>query len=562
MEPLDRAILRRRRCTLVIVRSVPHPDLIVTNARARTMDPARPTAEAVAVHAGKIMAVGDAPGVDALRGPDTTVVDAAGNTVLPGLHDAHFHVMMGAQGIEDAQLGSVETIDQLAAALHEHAASTPGEWVVGRRLTYGLRVSGRKLHRSDLDAILPERPVAIFSIDFHTVWANTEALRRSDLLHGAEVHGGAILMGEDGTATGELHERPAFERLLRGRPEPTRDDKLRRLRKTFAEAASFGITSVTDMLGAPADQELCQELEARGELTLRVAMPYHMAPHEPLEAIREVALPMRERDTMGVRTWGIKIFLDGVIDSGTAQLLEPYADDPSSRGMTLFEGERFERIVVEADRLGLQVAVHAIGDAAVRRTLDAYEAARRANGPRDARHRVEHIELLHPDDLPRFRALGVVASMQPLHASRPETGRYLGWLDKIGEDRWRHAFPWRTLREAGAPLAFGTDWPVVPMDPYASLEAALAREPWRDDLPDQRLSLDAALAAFTRDAAWAEHAERHKGRIAPGMLADLVVLNADLAALSPAQLSDVRPRATVVDGEIVFDASDGSAPGA
>ena len=541
---------------------MPYADLIVTNARVRTMDPARPAAEAVAVHGGRILAVGDAPDVGALRGPDTRVIDAAGNSVIPGVHDAHFHLMMGAQGIEDAQLGHVTEIAGLANALRSHAAATPAEWVVGRRLTYGLRVDGRKLARRDLDAILPDRPVAVFSIDFHTVWANTEALRRGGLLHGAEVHGGAVLLDADGVATGELHERPAFERLLRVRPEPTHEDALRRLRRALREAASFGLTSVTDMLGNPSDQELYQELERRGELTLRVAMPFHMAPHEPIEAVRQVAAPMRERDTPRVRTFGIKIFLDGVIDSGTAQLLEPYADDASSRGMTLFDQDRFARIVLEADRLGMQVAVHAIGDAAVRRTLDAYEAARGANGSRDARHRVEHIELLHPDDLPRFRELGVTASMQPLHASRPETGRYLGWLDKIGADRWRHAFPWQTLREAGASLAFGTDWPVVPMDPWASLEGALAREPWADDLPDQRLSLDAALAAFTRDAAWAEHAERDKGSIAPGMHADLVVLDADLAALSPAEVADVRPRATIVGGATVFDASGDSAPAA
>ena len=535
---------------------MPTADLIVTNGRVLTMVETRPTAEAVAVQSGRIAAVGDTSDIEALRGPRTTVLDARGNTVLPGIHDAHFHVMMGAQGIEDAQLGHVTEIDQLADALREHAAATPSEWVVGRRLTYGLRVDGRKLQRTDLDAILPDRPVAIFSIDFHTVWANTEALRRSGLLHGADVRGGAVLMGEDGVATGELHERPAFERLLRHRPEPTRGDKLRRLRKALQQAASFGITSVTDMLGTPEDQGLYQELERRGELTLRIAMPFHLAPHEPLASIGTVAIAMRERDTARVRTYGIKIFLDGVIDSGTAELLEPYADEPSSRGMTLFEQDHLERAVAEADRLGLQVAIHAIGDAAVRRSLDAYERAAAQNGSRDARHRVEHIELLHPDDLPRFRKLGVVASMQPLHASRPETGHYLGWLDKVGESRWPHAFPWRTLRDAGARLAFGTDWPVVPMDPFGSLEAALDRAPWAEGLPDQRLPLGDALAAFTRDAAWAEHAEHRKGGLAPGMLADLAILDADLTRLSPAAVAGVRPRLTIVGGETVFDADE------
>ena len=543
-----------------MVRAVTPADLIVTGAHVLTMDDARSTAQAVAVRDGRILAVGAAADIDGLRGPRTAVLDAANSTVLPGIHDAHFHLSMGANGIEDAQLGDVTTYDQLAEALRAHARAATGAWVIGRRLTYGLRVDGRKLHRTDLDAIAPDRPVALFSIDFHTVWANTEALRRADLLQGAQVPGGVVLLDDDGLATGELHERPAFERLLHVRAEPSREVRLRRLRTALREAAAFGITSVTDMLGGPEDQDLYQELERSGELTLRVAMPFHLAPHEPLDAIRDVALPMRARDTERVRTFGVKLFLDGVIDSGTAQLLQPYADAPASTGMTLFEHERFERIVLEADRHGLQVAVHAIGDAAVKRTLDAFEAARSANGPRDARHRIEHIELIDPPDVPRFQELGVVASMQPLHASRPELGRYVAWLDKVGEARWPHAFPWRTLHRAGAPLAFGTDWPVVPMDPFASLEATLGREPWSDGLPDQRLPLHEALAAFTRNGAWAEHAERVKGQIAPGRLADLTVLDADLRGLSPAEVARVRPRFTIVGGDVVFDAAE-SAPG-
>ena len=529
-------------------------DLIVTRGLVLTMAAARPSARAVAVRDGRILAVGDAAEIERLRGPRTRVLDARGGTVLPGIHDAHFHVAMGAQGIEDAQLGEVTDLAQLAHTLREHARVTPDDWIVGNRLSYALRIEGRKLHRTDLDAIIPDRPVALFSIDFHTVWANTTALRLAGLLHGADIPGGAVIMDDDGLASGELHERPAFERLLRPRPEPSSEDLRRRLHKAFARMASYGITSVTDMLGGPSDHELYRELETSGELTARIAMPFHVAPHEPLDAIGEVALPMRAADSERVRTFGIKIFLDGVIDSGTAQLLHPYADAPASRGMTLFEQEEFERTVVEADRHGLQVAVHAIGDRAVQRTLDAYEAAGRINGRRDARHRVEHIELIDPGDVPRFRELGVVASMQPLHASRPEQGRYLGWLEKVGRDRWPHAFPWRTLHEAGAPLAFGTDWPVVPMDPFASLEAALARAPWGDDQPDQRLTLDEALAAFTRAPAWAEHAEHEKGRLAPGFFADLVALNANLEHLSPSELEEVRPLFTIVGGEVVFEA--------
>lgn len=530
-------------------------DLIITNAHVFTNDPAQPTATVVAVRDGHILWVGTSSGVADFCGPATRVIDARGRTLLPGIHDAHFHLSMGALGLEDAQLDKVSGYDQLAEALHAHSRKLEHGWLVGRRLSYGVRVNGRRITREDLDAIVPDRPLALFSIDYHTVWANTEALRRSGLLHGAKIEGGAVVMGAGGLATGELHERAAFQRLFGERPPPSREDKLRLLRLALEQAAAFGITSVTNMDGSPEDLELYQELEARSELTLRMSLPFSVTPHTPLSAIEEVAIAMRHRDSPLVRTYGVKLFLDGVVDSGTALLLEPYADTPGHVGTSLYSQGHLERVVAEADRLGLQVAIHAIGDAAVRRSLDAYEHAAAVNGRRDARHRVEHIELIHPTDVHRFRELGVVASMQPLHASRPETGRYVGWLDKVGPGRWAHAFPWQTLRDAGAVIPFGTDWPVVTMDPFASLEAALGRQVWAESLPDQRQTLGDALASFTRDAAWAEHQEHVKGRIAAGLHADLVLLGENLEELSPTEIGQVRPALTMVDGNVVYEAA-------
>jgi predicted amidohydrolase YtcJ len=246
--------------------------------------------------------------------------------------------------------------------------------------------------------------------------------------------------------------------------------------------------------------------------------------------------------------------MDGVIDSFTGFMLQPYALRPDSCGEVLWSAEKFNRYAVEADRLGLQIVVHAIGDAAVRRTLDGFAEARRVNGVRDSRHRIEHIELLDPADLPRLRDLDAVASMQPLHASRPDRNYFMYWTEIVGRERWRHAFPWRDVHGAGAPLTFGSDWPIVTMDPYAGLAAVVTRRPWAQGLPNQALDLQTALDGYTRVPAYVEFQEHAKGQLAQGMLADLVLLDADLFTLTGDEIAQVRPVLTVCDGKVVYEA--------
>jgi predicted amidohydrolase YtcJ len=253
-----------------------------------------------------------------------------------------------------------------------------------------------------------------------------------------------------------------------------------------------------------------------------------------------------------VRSTGVKFFMDGVVESFTALLLEPYTGQPGNYGKAVFEAEQFNFMAAAADRLGLQISVHAIGDGAVRRTLDGYEYVQQVNGRRDSRHRIEHIELLHPADLPRFRELGVVVSMQPLHETVSVPGQW--WAKNVGQPRWACGFPWQTIRASGVPLTFGSDWPIVTQNPYLGIHAALARQPWVPGLPEQRQSLSDTLAAYTRDAAYAEFQEGVKGQLRRGMLADMVLLSGDIETTPVQAIRQMSAALTMVGGKIVYEA--------
>jgi predicted amidohydrolase YtcJ len=333
-------------------------------------------------------------------------------------------------------------------------------------------------------------------------------------------------------------------------PKPDEAESRALLHKGLAQAARYGITSVHNMDGDARQMARYAELEDRGELTLRVYIPYLATPETPPAALAE-AVAMREMRTDMVRGGCVKFFMDGVVESYTALMLDDYADSAGNRGASIFSAEQFTRLATEADRLGLQIAVHAIGDGAVRRTLDGVAHAQHANGRRDSRHRIEHIEVLHPDDLPRFHELGVIASMQPLHAAVSVPGQV--WAQRVGAERWGRSFPWQTLRESGAHLVFGSDWPVVTQNPFLGMQAALGRMPWADGQPLQAQTLEATLAAYTRDAAYVEFQEGVKGQLRAGMLADLALLSGDLEATPVEALPEMTVALTICDGRIVYE---------
>jgi hypothetical protein len=301
--------------------------------------------------------------------------------------------------------------------------------------------------------------------------------------------------------------------------------------------------------------ELLDEIDQEERLRCRVQVPYHHKSTKTLAEIEEEGLAMHRRFASDRLYSGrLKLFMDGVVEASTALLLDDYADQPGHRGEALFSAEEFAAIAIEADRLGLQISVHAIGDAAVRRTLDGYAAARKANGARDSRHRIEHVELYDAADLPRFAELGVIASMQPLHAPGGPCFGEQPTMGRTGPARWPQAFAWRTIRAAGIPLAFSSDWPVAPLDPMLGVEAAVTRKPLRDGLPEQAQTLLDTLASYTRIGAYAEFAEHAKGILKPGYLADVVVMDRDLEATDPKRLREAKPAVTICDGRITYEA--------
>ncbi|MDZ5454387.1 amidohydrolase [Labrys sp. ZIDIC5] len=555
---------------------MPQADLIIHNARILTMDEQRPRAQALAVVGNRLLAVGSDSEILALAGEGTRRIDAGGGTVLPGFNEAHMHIFGGSVSLTQLSLFGVKGFEALRQAVTAYAAANPDlRLLVGLSADYTILSETEKVNRHHLDAILPDRPFMMLAPDRHTAWANTAALKAAGILEGRDVGvGNEIVMGEDGLATGELKETNAIDPVAEmgvtaGRdhlgigtggdpdhvtPEERASD-LALIRRGLAYCAELGLTSVQAMDGNLYQLEILEEIEREHGLPVRVRMPFHMKNFMDLDMIETKAAGWRRRfDSDRLRSDFVKVFVDGVTESGTAVMVDDYADEPGWKGEPLFTGEHFAQVAVEADRLGLQVAVHAIGDGAVRIVLDGYEAARKANGPRDSRHRIEHVEVVHPDDVGRFAEFGTVASMQPTHPPGSAGLPLEPYLTRIGEARWPLAFAWRTLKDAGARIVFATDWPVSPLSPLGCIQDAMTRQPWKEGMPDQRLSLMETLAAYTSEGAFVEFMEDRKGRLKPGYLADIVVLSGDIEATPAAELAALRPLVTICDGRITHQA--------
>lgn len=549
--------------------------LIITNAAILTMDADRPTAEAIAVSGNRITQLGSHAEVMREAGADTRVVDAGGGTVIPGFVEAHMHLFAGAAELSHLQLFGTRGFDELKARTEAYVRQNPGDdLIIGEQADYVIIGEHEPLSRQHLDRIVKDRPILLFSPDHHTAWANTLALEKAGLLKGRKLGpGNEIVMGADGLAQGELREGEAIDPVRQLSQKGTRDrlglatggepdpyptkaefeSDLETMRVGLRHCAAHGITFVQNMDGNLYTLELLEELQRRGELTARVRVPFHFKNFMDI-AMLEKASQMAARWRGDMLSSGfVKLFMDGVADSQTAVMIDDYANRPGWKGEPLFEPARFAAIATEADRRGLQIAVHAIGDGAVRIVLDGYEAAQKANGRRDSRHRVEHVEVIHPDDIRRFGAMGVIASMQPPHPPGNHGLPLEPYLSNIGEARWEWAFAWKALREQGARLVFGTDWPVSDIDPLWSLQSAMTRDRWNDRMPDNRQSLHQALHAYTADGAYAGFMEGKTGVLKPGMLADICVLPVDLTRTDPTTFKGIRPRLTVCDGRVVFE---------
>lgn len=548
-------------------------DILIVNARALTLDERTPRCDCVAISGNEILFAGAAADAQAFRHKGTRLIDAQGTSVLPGFIEAHMHIFSGAAELDMLHLTGVSGFAHLSELARDYARSRPeARLLVAQGADYTILSKREPVTRHHLDRILPDRPFMMFSPDHHTAWANTAALERAGILEGRAVAvGSEIVMGADGLASGELREGGAIApvRALGGetrdrlgldtggepRIPPTAAERahdLATMRRGLAHCAKHGITSFHNMDGNFYQLDLLAEIDRAEGLPVRARVPFHMKNFMKLADLDKASEMHRRYRSERLRSGFVKMFMDGVIDSGTAVMFAGYAGRPN--GEPLFPPEQFNEIAVEADRRGLQIAVHAIGDGAVNMVLDGYEAAARANGRRDSRHRIEHIETVLARDIQRFAALGVVASMQPPHPPGTMGLPLEPTLSLIGEARWPYAYAWQTLRDAGARLAFASDWPVSDINVLRGIHAAVTREAWKPGLPEQRQSLGDALAGYTRDGAWTEFMEHRKGRIAPGLLADLVVLSDDIENVAPEAIDQLKPVVTICDGRVTYEA--------
>ena len=541
-------------------------ETIITNAKVLTMDDGRPRAEAVAIAGGRILAVGSRAEVEALAGPGTKVVDAGGRTLLPGFVESHLHLVLGGNELSQLQLGGVSGFQALAAAFRDYAAKNPGlPLVMAQGAAY--EILDHPVTRHDLDRVIADRPIAMMAPDHHTVWANTAALTVAGLLKGAKMPPGhVVVMGADGTATGELLEFEAFSPVLAltgdlhlqlgiatgGEPDPWPDAAQRAKDKEkvaagLAHCAAHGITSMVNMDGNRYTCVLLKEMEAEGRLTARVKVPFHFKPHMELSELGRASAMAEEFTGDWVTSGFVKMFQDGVVDSRTAYMLNDYPGT-HERGAPLFEAERFKDICREISRRNLQIAVHAIGDGAVRQTIDGYEAA----GRPDLRHRIEHIELIDRADVPRLGALGITASVQPPHPPGAMDFPMSTMEHVFHRDRWKDAYLTKTLADHGAPLAFASDWPVTDVSVMRGIQAALTRVPY-DGCQDERVSLMEVLRAYTAGGAWAAQMAGLTGTLKPGLAADLVLIDGDIEAIPADGLGKTGIALTIAGGRAVHD---------
>jgi hypothetical protein len=514
-----------------------------------------PSASALAVRDGRVVAVGSDAFVSRQIGPSTRVIELGGRLAVPGFNDAHVHFLSGGFGLLSVDLRPARDEADVARLLGAHARTLPrGTWILEGNWDHEVWPSKALPTRQAIDAATPDHPVFVQRLDGHMALANSLALRLAGITREtADPPGGTIVRDAAGEPTGVLKDN-ASDLVARVIPEPSREMNLRAARAALAEAARFGVTTIQDNSSVDA-LPTYQELRARGELTARLHVWRYAS---ALPALTQAGIRTGLGDEW-IRLGALKILSDGSMGSGTAAFFEPYADDPKTSGLLLHPVPELERLIAEADAAGFQLAVHAIGDRANSLVLDAFEKAARANGPRDRRFRIEHAQVVRRQDLPRYKALGVIASIQPSHCIDD-----MRWAEKrIGAARARNAYNFRSFTAAGIPVAFGTDWFVEPLDPRLGLYAAVTRElpaggPPGGWFPEEKITLEEALDLYTRGSAYAEFAEREKGTLEAGRLADVAVFARDLFTVAPREILATPVDLTIVGGRIVFERDPGA----
>lgn len=528
-----------------------HADLVVTNANIQTIDQKRPRARSIAVLDGRIIAVGSDADTRPLIGPKTRVIDAKGRLIVPGFNDAHVHFMETGAQLSSVDLRSARSPEEFVQRIKEFAAKLPkGRWITGGQWDHENWTPNNLPTAALIDAVTPDNPVFVNRLDGHMALANSLAMKLAGVDRNVkDVAGGEIVRDAAGNPTGVFKDAASgyIEKVIPAWPF---EQELEIAQAATDHAASLGVTSVQDM-SAGTSIGAYQELLRRGTLKTRV---YGCSPLNDFKRWTNTGVRRAFGDPM-LRVGCLKGYADGSLGSTTAWFFEPYLDAPNSSGLAMADvTTTMRQTIQDADKAGLQVRIHAIGDRANATILDHYQAVEKANGPNGRRFTIEHAQHLRQEDINRFGELKVVASMQPLHVI--DDGRW-AWK-RLDEKRLKGTYAFRSLLDSGAVLAFGTDSPVASLDPIFGIYAAVTRRTLDDKnpngwIPEQKISVLEAVRAYTLGSAYAEFQENVKGSIEPGKLADFVMISDDIFSIDPVKIRDAKVMLTVVSGKVVFE---------
>jgi predicted amidohydrolase YtcJ len=536
-------------------------DTIITHGKVFTLDARHPWAQAVAVAGTRIVSVGEDAEIEKLRGPGTKVIDAGGRLVLPGFVDCHIHFLDGSLSLGRVNLEGAKDAADIQQRLRDYAAKHPGkDWVLGRGWNYAMFGAEALPHKKYLDEVFPDRPVFLEGYDGHTYWANSNALSAAGITNDTADPPNGVIVRDPKTheATGALKE--SAQRLVaQVVPTPSRSENLAALRAGVKWSNEHGLTRVHSAGGDFEHLDLYDELRREGQQTLRFYIAYFLNPPELRpQDIDTIEAARRKFHDEWIDTNVVKMMVDGVVESHTAAMLEPYSDDPSTKGKLFWDPAKYAAAVAELDKRGLQLFTHAIGEYGVRTALDAYEHAEQVNHTNDRRPRIEHIETITAADIPRFGEIGVIASMQPLH-SYPDADTLEIWARNAGPDRASRAWAWKSISNAGGRLAFGSDWPVVTLNPWDGIQTAVTRQtregkPEAGFVPEQRLSVGDTIRGYTLGAAYAGRREKTEGSIEVGKLADLIIVSQNIFEIDPHRIAETKVLTTIVGGRVVYQA--------